>query len=1218
MDSLPTLLDIIGEKNYTPVIKTISRNKPIDFFPIRFMDKNVYAQGSRRYVIVCYGNLLSGIPCCLILEDIYLPIYVLQTFAKKVVDLLDNQTSYYKYSTKLEKLKSLYEYGEAKYYIAINFLSSIQRTMAINLLTTNGITVYDNNKSQLHRNVLARYGIAPSQWIKITDYRSDVASYTQFHNGITLTCKMDNIKNIQSDDKLHVSFKQRKMAWDIETRTFNPNGRIEFDRIECEGTHDIIFMISVSIKWCDGDDIIDVILTTINVDEPTVDPSTVDISITDKSVGYKVILCENQFDLIDKFFDIIERYRPNIILDFNGYGFDWPMVNRRLEFSKTLYHKVGRQMMLCSREKEAYDLVPKPRDVRIKIKGDQTHEGECFEFIDCMCLDLLPALLKEFDYSSGKKANFQSLNKFLEDNKLPLKRDLPYEIMNRYFDNGTQEQRNLIAEYCMYDSKCLHDLEEKRNMINGIDAISNMTFTTKDMGVYMANGAKIINAVKADCYRRGYVFRQRVWTRGFLVPFGGLVLEPNKGLHVYNSFDEKYSDDLKKELSMRDLKFKSDSIKATKIHSAELHSPRLKRNLKTFTRTYPPKILDIRWVSDRPEFAIDYVSLYPSVILGENLCPSTKIPVTDRHLYPDIKVRKHTFANETFLIAQHDNDPEKMGILPGLLFRMLKVKAEMKKLKNGATLEAKRREYENYEKATKLILNSTYGILGDPNNRYFCDNFLFQGTTNLGRFFLLIAKIYCEHGGITVNYGDTDSLYVYFPNSYFVEVDRLFQSGSLTDLEYKERMVDITVQEGKKFNNKLNSVLQDIGAPFMSLAFEECILGFHIKKKFYCGLNDDNGKFNHAFFKTDDPEEMDKMILQRGIVTRKRDKSEFVKVCFYKLMKRCFDPNLKISLKELLLEQVEEIKSGSFDIKLLKQHAMYKQGKLNTRINTFVERMAKFGHVIEDLQKFKYLVVKMDYTLEGKRITRIGERMFLSKIVKERGLEIDKAYYIESYIKAVVSLLGYRYTPLKAKKKLMEPLKYDKRSTTQFNKTIYKACKNEDFNIGSLELSLKLSDGDILQLLINDVITAVETMLFMDRGIYLANGKFIIKLKPMSIRGEELSSAVRKLVAIMDESWYKTTIYCKSIVDKCDNRFKSICSEINLLKKSCSEELKKYEKYLITNIESMRETKNIAYSNFEGDNNSVHQINELRTEMIEVLKKMVLYNKVFKYYESKN
>ena len=64
--------------------------------------------------------------------------------------------------------------------------------------------------------------------------------------------------------------------------------------------------------------------------------------------------------------------------------------------------------------------------------------------------------------------------------------------------------------------------------------------------------------------------------------------------------------------------------------------------------------------------------------------------------------------------------------------------------------------------AVKIIMNSFYGVLGNPGCRFFHPDL--AGTiTRTGQWILLESKAFLEGRGYRVIYGDTDSLFVHAP-----------------------------------------------------------------------------------------------------------------------------------------------------------------------------------------------------------------------------------------------------------------------------------------------------------------------------------------------------------------------------------------------------------------------------------------------------------------------
>jgi DNA polymerase-2 len=93
------------------------------------------------------------------------------------------------------------------------------------------------------------------------------------------------------------------------------------------------------------------------------------------------------------------------------------------------------------------------------------------------------------------------------------------------------------------------------------------------------------------------------------------------------------------------------------------------------------------------------------------------------------------------------------AILPGLVANLM-----------DARESAKRTGDKSLSQAVKIIMNSFYGVLGNPGCRFFHPDL--AGTiTRTGQWILLESKRYLESRGHRVLYGDTDSLFVHAPEA---------------------------------------------------------------------------------------------------------------------------------------------------------------------------------------------------------------------------------------------------------------------------------------------------------------------------------------------------------------------------------------------------------------------------------------------------------------------
>jgi DNA polymerase delta subunit 1 len=186
---------------------------------------------------------------------------------------------------------------------------------------------------------------------------------------------------------------------------------------------------------------------------------------------------------------------------------------------------------------------------------------------------------------------------------------------------------------------------------------------------------------------------------------------------------------------------------------------------------------------DTPIAVLDFNSLYPSSMIGENLSPDTlvckknyrgtKLELQEGMTAEQIKnlkveTREVSYTEDgqtckcTYIKTTPDQ-PLSTGLIPTALQIMLaKRKEARKKMEDPKLDDAQKSVYNGLQLAYKVVANSIYGQLGSRTSpiRKMC---IAACTTAVGRRSLLFAKSTVEADGAEVVYGDTDSIFVKFP-----------------------------------------------------------------------------------------------------------------------------------------------------------------------------------------------------------------------------------------------------------------------------------------------------------------------------------------------------------------------------------------------------------------------------------------------------------------------
>ena len=156
---------------------------------------------------------------------------------------------------------------------------------------------------------------------------------------------------------------------------------------------------------------------------------------------------------------------------------------------------------------------------------------------------------------------------------------------------------------------------------------------------------------------------------------------------------------------------------------------------------------------------VDFMSLYPIIILCLNLCPTTK--------------RRGPGENIRQLSDGTCWDQSERGVLPRIIEDMLALRADYKKRMKETDDENERFKFDMMQLAIKVCTNAIYGYVSQKNiGGMWTDPDVGAAITSTGRDSISLLMAEAERQGHTVLAGHTDSCYI---QAEFDKIDNLVE-----------------------------------------------------------------------------------------------------------------------------------------------------------------------------------------------------------------------------------------------------------------------------------------------------------------------------------------------------------------------------------------------------------------------------------------------------------
>ena len=404
--------------------------------------------------------------------------------------------------------------------------------------------------------------------------------------------------------------------------------------------------------------------------------------------------------------------------------------------------------------------------------------------------------------------------------------------------NGTDDDRAIIAKYCIQDCNLVHYLMNKVDVLTGFVEMAKICSVPMNFLVMRGQGIKLTSYIAKKCREKGTLMP--VMEKGGLDDGyeGAIVLEPKCDLYLDNPVA---------------------CVDYASLYPSSMMSENLSHDSKVWTREYD---LAGNMIEETGEKDKNGEFLY------DNLPGYEYVQVTyDTYVYvrksPSAAAEKIKSGRKICCFAQFPAGTR--AIMPSILEELLTARKTTRKLIPQQTDDFMKNVLDKRQLGYKLTANSLYGQCGAKTSTFY-EKDVAAATTATGRLLLTYAKRIIEecygntivntenHGPVRTNaeyiYGDTDSVFFTFN----------LQTPDGTPIRGKDAL-EITIEVAQQAGHLASSFLK---GPH-DLEYEKTFMPFCLlSKKRYVGM----------LYETD-PNKCKRK--EMGIVLKRRDNAPIVK-----------------------------------------------------------------------------------------------------------------------------------------------------------------------------------------------------------------------------------------------------------------------------------------------------------------------------------------------------
>lgn len=358
-----------------------------------------------------------------------------------------------------------------------------------------------------------------------------------------------------------------------------------------------------------------------------------------------------------------------------------------------------------------------------------------------------------------------------------------------------------------------------------------------------------------------------------------------------------------------------------------------------------------------PITALDFASLYPSIMMAHNLCFSTLVKDSKYDNLPGVEYEQHG----EYRFAQ--NVP---SLLPGILADLKKFRKKAKQDMEKAKGTPMYHIYNGKQLAYKISMNSVYGFTGSSKGILPCIP-IAATVTAQGRKMIQQSKDYVEEHfpGAKVRYGDTDSIMVEF---------------NVGDLKGKEA-IEHSWKLGEKASKQITAIFKQPNE--LELEKVYCPYILYSKKRYAAKMWVENKSGELVMDKID----------VKGLQVVRRDTCAYVRETCQEIINMMLDCREAHDLFNFVNEKRNDLINGDVEMeKLILSKRLGDSYKNNNLAHVAVRdkiRQRTPGMEPMSGDRVQFVIIK------GPKKAKMYEKAEDPKWVTENKLDLDYDYYLK-------------------------------------------------------------------------------------------------------------------------------------------------------------------------------------------------------------------------------